>query len=202
MGELSEYVLNMTPTEFEKYSLEILKGFAEEENLSNFSIDHNVMMQADDGTYQIDIAAHFTALGTKFDVICECKRYSSPVTREKVVILADKVKSLGAHKGILISTSGYQSGAVQYAEKHGIALLQIYDRHLEFYSFADGNETNGIEYIYENLGEYYPKFYAQEWTGKAYSGKTIYPTSKMIIKLHEELRKLWLGKNDTSAHES
>lgn len=63
-------------------------------------------------------------------MIAECKRYTNPVNREKVVILADKVKSLGAHKGILISTSGFQSGAHEYAKKHGIALIQILDKHV------------------------------------------------------------------------
>lgn len=93
--------------------------------MKDFTIEHNKIIKGDDGDYQIDIFASFTAMGVKIKVLAECKRYSSPVTREKVVILADKVKQLGAHKGILISTSGFQSGALKYGDKHGIALLQI-----------------------------------------------------------------------------
>ena len=38
------------------------------------------------------------------------------------------MRSLGAHKGIFISTSGFQSGAEEYANAHGIALIQIFDK--------------------------------------------------------------------------
>lgn len=44
---------------------------------------------------------------------------------EKVQILYDKIRATGAQKGILISTSGFQSGAIKYASEHGIALIQI-----------------------------------------------------------------------------
>ena len=125
-----EFVASISPTEFEELCLEILKGYAEAEHLSDFSIQHNVSIPADDGTYQIDVYARFIAMGVEFKVIAECKRYSSPVSREKVAVLADKVKSLGAHKGIMISTCGFQSGAYEYAKKHGIALLQVINRNV------------------------------------------------------------------------
>lgn len=114
-----------SPTEYEIKCTEVLRKYAEDEGLKDFAIQHNKIIKGDDGDYQIDIFASFTAMGVKIKVLAECKRYSSPVTREKVVILADKVKQLGAHKGILISTSGFQSGALKYGEKHGVALLQI-----------------------------------------------------------------------------
>ena len=140
MGTLNPYrelVAEISPTEFEKLCLEILKGYAEAENLSDFSIQHNVSIPAGDGTYQIDVYAKFVAMGVEFMVITECKRYSYPVSREKVAVLADKVKSLGAHKGIMISTCGFQSGAYEYAKKHGIALLQV----------IDGNMPRNIGYM-------------------------------------------------------
>ena len=104
-----EFVANISPTEFEKLCLDILKGYAEVESLSDFSIQHDVHIPADDGTYQIDVYAQFIAMGVEFKVIAECKRYSSPVSREKVAVLADKIRSLGAHKGIMISTCGFQT---------------------------------------------------------------------------------------------
>ena len=118
-----EFVASISPTEFEELCLEILKSYADAECLSDFSIQHNVCLSADDGAYQIDIYARFIAMGVEFKVIAECKRYSSPVSREKVAVLADKVRSLGVHKGIIISTCGFQSGAYEYSKKHGIALL-------------------------------------------------------------------------------
>lgn len=125
--EIISFVSSISPTEYEIKCKEVLMQYAEQEGLKDFTIQHDTIIQSDDGEYQIDIFASFIAMGVGFKVLAECKRYSNPITREKVVLLADKVKQLGAHKGILISTSGFQSGAYRYAKKHGIALLQITD---------------------------------------------------------------------------
>ncbi|MGP3790676.1 restriction endonuclease [Pseudomonas sp. B392_1p] len=58
-------------------------------------------------------------------VLIECKKYSSPIERETVQVLHDKVRSLGAHKGMLFTTTGFQSGAIKYAKAHGIALIRV-----------------------------------------------------------------------------
>lgn len=44
-----------------------------------------------------------------------------------VQILNDRVRETGAHKGILFSTVRFQRGAVEYADAHGIALIQLTD---------------------------------------------------------------------------
>lgn len=49
-------------------------------------------------------------------MLVECKKYDKPVGRDKVEILANRLQSIGAQKGILISTSGFQSGAARYAK--------------------------------------------------------------------------------------
>jgi restriction endonuclease Mrr len=115
----------MTPTEFEQYCKEILERFAQKENLQDFVILHDVHLESNDGNYQIDVFAEFRALGVSFKVLCECKQYKNRVSREKVAVLESKVRSLGAQKGILLSTAKFQKGAVQYAEKHGIALVEV-----------------------------------------------------------------------------
>ena len=63
--------------------------------------------------------------GSLIKVLIECKRYGRPVEREKVAVLADKLRALGAHKGMMFSTSGFQKGALTYAQKHGIALVKV-----------------------------------------------------------------------------
>ena len=37
----------------------------------------------------------------------------------------DKLRATGTQKGILISTSNFQTGSIQYATEHGIALIQL-----------------------------------------------------------------------------
>lgn len=190
-----EYVCSITPTEFEKYCLEILAGFAEEEQLCNFRITHNVRIPVEDGTYQIDIYAVFTAMGVEFKVLCECKQYSSPVGRDKVAILNDKLKSLGAHKGILLSTSRFQSGAIQYAKVHGIALIRVDDYHFEYLSHSSDpmGTTDNDPFLYAE--RHMPPYVAYDCTAVTDEPRQIYPTRRfvkdLLIEQNRRLNESW-----------
>lgn len=185
-----EYVCSITPTDFEKYCLEILKGYAEAEGLKDFNITHNVNIPAADGIYQIDVYAEFTAMKSKFKVLCECKQYKSAVSREKVAVLHDKINSIGANKGILISTSGFQSGAIQYAKVHGIALIHVEDYKVEFLSHS--NEKHEYDdddpFIYGE--KQMPPYIAIDCTSESDVPKKIYPTKEMIKKIYNEMNLL------------
>ncbi|WP_295795099.1 restriction endonuclease [Mucilaginibacter sp.] len=118
-----DYVEQMTPTEFEET---VYKYIAElGQNLPGFKVAHNTRVTGTDGIYQADILASYTELNVNMIVLIECKHYTNPVTREKIQILNDKLRSTGAQKGILFSTSGFQSGAIEYAIRHKIALVRL-----------------------------------------------------------------------------
>ena len=163
-----------------------MKAYAESESLKDFFMIHNQKIQTDDGDYQIDIYAEFIALSVRFKVIVECKRYTRPVEREKIVVLADKVRSLGGHKGILISTSGFQSGASEYAKKHGIALLQIFDKHVMHIQNSLHSEMNRLLMEFINQS---PKYYAYQWNYNLHDfpDKQIYPTKSMVLDLRKKV---------------
>jgi restriction system protein len=78
-----------------------------------------------DGTYVIDVAVRFQLLGADFVVLFECKRHTPPVKREHVRVLNDKWRSTGAHKGVVVSASGFQRDALDYAKVHGIAVRLV-----------------------------------------------------------------------------
>lgn len=115
----------MSTTDFEKFSLYILKQ--QTKGLENLEFEHNVIIKKSDGSYQIDGVIRFDVMGLRYTTLVECKHYKWPITREKVQVLYDKIRATGSHKGILISTSNFQSGAIKYATEHGIALVQIID---------------------------------------------------------------------------
>ncbi len=180
--------VNMKPEEFEKYCLEILKGYAEEEKLKDFKILHNEKMQAPDGAYQIDIYSEFIAMGGIMKIICECKKYASSVKREKVEVLYNRVRSLGVHKGIFMSTAGYQSGAIEFAKAHGISLIQIADKSVKFIMMAYGFTEREMNYM-SALQDLYPKFIGQKLT--EYGVEDVYPTSSMVKEMHKKLKELF-----------
>lgn len=125
-----EHFCNITPKEFEKYSLNLLKE--QTQGLENLEIQHNVIIQKSDGNYQIDGKIQFDVMGIRYVTLVECKHYKNAITREKVQVLYDKIRAVGAHKGILISTSSFQSGAIKFAKEHGIALIQIVEADLTY----------------------------------------------------------------------
>ncbi len=122
--------MDITPEQFEKYALDLLAE--QTRGLENLVIEHNKLIEAYDGNYQIDGYIQYTMMGIDFKTIVECKHYKSAITREKVQILLSKIRSIGAHKGILISTSNFQRGAIEFAQNHGIALIQITEAGTEY----------------------------------------------------------------------
>ncbi len=80
-------------------------------------------MEGDGGEYEIDATARFEFMDVDFLVLVECKNHRRPVGRDDVIAFAGKVDALAAHKGMMFSTSGFQRGALDYAEFKGIALI-------------------------------------------------------------------------------
>ena len=116
--------LDMSSKEFEQF----VRNWVTQKGsgLTSLQVTHDAKLEAQDSTYQIDVLAKFESFdGAEFIILIECKKHSSPIKRETVQILHDKVRSLGAHKGILFTTTGFQAGAIKYAKAHGIALICI-----------------------------------------------------------------------------
>jgi hypothetical protein len=63
--------------------------------------------------------------GADFLVLVECKYYKSKVPVDDVEEFHSKIDDIGAQKGILITTIGFQSGAVKAAKGRRIALALL-----------------------------------------------------------------------------
>jgi len=117
--------VSLTPREFEQ---EIQRFFAATGlGLKNLQVIHDEILKVPDGDYQMDVTATFEALGANFLVLIECKQHKHPIKREIVQALEGKLQSIGAQKGIICATGGFQTGAMRYAKQHGIALVHIVD---------------------------------------------------------------------------
>ena len=113
----------ISPTDFEKFVLDMLsKEFSKYDNCT---INHDETIKAHDGNYQIDIYIEHDVMGITYKTLVECKYYTCPIKREVVAVLHSKIQSCGAHKGILVSSSNFQKGAMSFAREHGIALIQV-----------------------------------------------------------------------------
>ncbi|MGO4151321.1 restriction endonuclease [Vibrio cholerae] len=118
-------VNGISPEEFE---LMVKAWFTEAgQGLTAFDAKHREKLRGSDGEYEIDVFISYEAIGLKIDVIVECKKYNYPIGRDLVQVLKSKKDSLGSNKAVLFSTSRFQSGAIEYAAKNGIALIQVVD---------------------------------------------------------------------------
>lgn len=94
-------------------------------HLGAFQVKHREHVEGADGEYEIDILFRFEAVGADFLVLVECKKHRHPIKRDVVQLLADRVRSVGAQKGMIFATSHFQRGAIEYAKAHGIALAEV-----------------------------------------------------------------------------
>ena len=117
--------ISLSPQAFELAVKGILDASGKE--LVSYSSSHLEKVEGTDGDYIIDVVARFVALEAEFLVLIECKHHRRKIERHDVQALFAKMQSTGAQKGMLFSTSGYQSGAIEFAGAHGIALVQLAD---------------------------------------------------------------------------
>ena len=79
------------------------------------------------GEHSIDVYVQFEMLC----LICiwanECKHCSSNIPKEKVLAVQSIVQDIGADKGVLISSKGFQSGAIRCTQKSNITLTNFED---------------------------------------------------------------------------
>ena len=73
--------------------------------------------------HQIDVSFEGCIANTNFLILGECKFYKKPVSIEKVMVLAFRLNDIGAHKGLMITTNGFQKGCFKIASSLGISLL-------------------------------------------------------------------------------
>lgn len=113
----------LSPTQFEEFVVGLLDATATQ--VEDLRVTLHETLAGVDGTYDIDATVRFSLGGMQFLVLVEAKKHRHPIKRELVQVLHSKVMSVGAHKGAMVSTAPYQSGALAYARTHGVALATV-----------------------------------------------------------------------------
>jgi hypothetical protein len=72
---------------------------------------------------EFDVVVDMTSLGISGLWVIECKDGSSRVKKDVVLTLCSRVENAGADKGIMVSSSGYQSGCWDAVRNRNILLL-------------------------------------------------------------------------------
>ena len=116
------YPPQISPEEYEKQVVAWLKAAGRK--LEKFELQHRRYLSGSGGDYELDAVSEFTIFnGARIIVLVECKRYSQPVKRYHIMTLWSKLQDVKAQKAMMFATCGFQSGALEYARKYGIATV-------------------------------------------------------------------------------
>jgi hypothetical protein len=127
------------PTEYEQAVADIARTMSPD--ITDWRVHHLDAVEGVDGTYVIDVTVRFQLAGMDFLVLFECKRHASAVKREHVQVLHTKMQSTGAQKGVVVAASGFQRGALQYAQAHGIACVRLVDEAWTYVSRSSAQQS-------------------------------------------------------------
>lgn len=127
---------SITSGEFECFVSDVLRAAGS--GADSFAVTDHEVIRGADGSYDFDATARFEIAGMQFLVLIEAKRHKNPIKRELVQALHQKMLSVGASKALLVSAGKFQSGAVDFAFSHGIALATLSEGRLAY-------ETRSVE---------------------------------------------------------
>jgi len=89
-------------------------------------VKRNVREKGKSGRWrQTDVKVTLKTKLYTYITLIECKRWKKKVDGDKVDILAAKIEDLGASKGVIVTTVGYEKGAELYAKHKNIDIFVI-----------------------------------------------------------------------------
>jgi hypothetical protein len=78
---------------------------------------------------QIDISVRFEHSFYTYFVVVECKDYKTAVPISDVEAFKTKLEDVGADKGVMVASNGFQQGAIETANAHNIELFTLEAEH-------------------------------------------------------------------------
>ena len=113
-------------TEYEMLVQEIYQEIADEDAPDTVTVQHNIKKVGKSGhEHQIDVYYEFCFMGEIHKVIIECKNYSNRVTVGKLRDFQGLLSDIGDVRGIFVSKSGFQKGAIDFAKHYNIVLKEL-----------------------------------------------------------------------------
>lgn len=109
-------------TEYELFVRSITEAVLRAQGLETVEVKHDVQVQGISRSHQIDVYWEYRLGGVLHRVIINCKRYSHTVEVTDVLTLAGVLSDMPGVRGLIVTTVGFQKGALDYAKSHQIGL--------------------------------------------------------------------------------
>jgi hypothetical protein len=110
-------------TEYELLTQAVYQTILKKEGQENIEVQHDIKIKGRSGSkHQVDVYWRFKQAGIEHAVLVECKNYARKITLGKIRSFKAVVDDVGPCKGIMVTTTGYQSGVNTYAQHYAIGL--------------------------------------------------------------------------------
>jgi hypothetical protein len=162
-----------------------------------FETEVNAPVKGARAAHAIDVCVRFSQLGLHCMWIIECKHWKTAIPKEKVLALQQVAQDVGADRAILLSETGFQSGAYKAAAKTNVTLASLSDLSdaardlaLQHALTTIASRIHGLdhrlkEYVFEGLPS------AGQTPGAAFD--SVLELSGAILMLNQDLPKALAG---------
>lgn len=113
----------MPTPDWKKYQEDTARFFRD----LGFEAKTDVTVEGARGRHDVDVVATSDRAGLRQLWVVECKLWQRAVGKDRVLVLAHIVTDVGADRGILLSESGFQAGALRQARQSNITLTSLAD---------------------------------------------------------------------------
>jgi restriction endonuclease Mrr len=109
------------------------------------SAQRGVTLRLPRGSVDVDVYAEETIEGIVHRTICECKQWRTNVPKSVVHSFRTVIGETGANRGYIISTSGFQAGAVEAAAATNIELVTFEEFQRTYFAKWIGKQIWAVE---------------------------------------------------------
>jgi len=187
-----------TGKEYEILTQTIFNQIVNQNSVETINVQRDVTLQGIVSSHQIDVYWEFKHADIIYYTIIQCKDWNSPVKQEHLFTLNQVLQDLPHQpRGIVVTKTGYQEGALEFAKAHGIELFELRE-------FSEEDAKGRIQTILINIIAYIPHSnivgfesdtlwvnnYLKDHDIKCESGIKIYGNSESIFALNEKGEKI------------
>ena len=155
-------------------------------------------------SHEVDVLVKFKSFGISTTWIIECKHWKRKITKEKIMALRSISDDIGADRGIIVSSSGFQAGAIRAANNTNITLTdleglrEITSQSICSLSLLDlqtrGYKVeHGLHALLTSIREDKNRWSSKP-IHKSIDSGSIYRCMGKLVLLHESLKSARLGK--------
>ncbi|MDR6521633.1 hypothetical protein J2789_004320 [Variovorax paradoxus] len=118
-------------------------------------VEHNVTLKGRSGaSRQVDVLLRHTQGLYEHLIVVECKYWKARIERAQVDALAMTCREIGASKGVIFSTKGFQKGAIEQARAEGISLFLLREPTPEEWGLPGRHIDVWLHFIALSLGNF------------------------------------------------